>query len=50
LASKVALVEVNGDTQTALNKALTLIGEMNDLNTAKKPVVVKVGVFNHKGP
>lgn len=50
MASKVALVEVNGDTQTALNKALTLIGEMNDLNTAKKPVVVKVGVFNHKGP
>jgi uncharacterized protein (DUF362 family) len=50
MASKVALVELNGDAQAALNQALKLIGEIDDLNTAKKPVVIKVGVFNHKGP
>lgn len=50
MASKVALVEVNGDAQEALKKALTLFGRIDDLNTTKKPVVVKVGVFNHKGP
>ncbi len=50
MVSKVALVEVNKDAQVALNEALRLIGKIDDLNTAERSVVVKVGIFNHKGP
>lgn len=49
MVSKVAIVECNGDAQESLNQALQLIGRIDDLNTAKRSVVVKVGVFNHKG-
>jgi uncharacterized protein (DUF362 family) len=48
LTSKVALIEIDGDAQKALNQAIKLIGKIDDLNTAERPVVIKVGVFNHK--
>ena len=45
---KVALVKVDGSVSEAFKKALKLIGEIEDLNTKKRPVVVKVGVFDPK--
>ncbi len=48
MVSKVAIVEFNGDAQSSLKQALKLIGNIDDLNTKKRPVVIKVGVFNHK--
>jgi uncharacterized protein (DUF362 family) len=48
MVSKVAIVEFNGDVQNSLKQALKLIGNIDDLNTKKRPVVIKVGVFNHK--
>jgi len=48
VVSKVAIVEFNGDVQSSLKQALKLIGNIDDLNTKKRPVVIKVGVFNHK--
>jgi len=48
VVSKVAIVEFNGDVQKSLKQALKLIGNIDDLNTKKRPVVIKVGVFNHK--
>lgn len=48
MASKVAIVEFNGDVQESFKHALDLIGNINDLNTTESPVVIKVGVFNHK--
>lgn len=50
LASQVAVVELNGDVQESFNQALRLIEKIDDLNTIERSVVVKVGVFNHKGP
>lgn len=44
----VAVVDTRKDVQTAFEKALNLIGGINDLNTQKRPVTIKVGVFNHK--
>jgi len=46
--SKVAIVEFNGDVQRSLKQALKLIGNIDDLNTKERSVVIKVGVFNHK--
>jgi len=48
VVSKVAIVEFNGDLQRSLKQALKLIGNIDDLNTKKRTVVIKVGVFNHK--
>jgi uncharacterized protein (DUF362 family) len=48
VVSKVAIVEFNGDAQSSLEQALKLIGNIDDLNTKKRTVVIKVGVFNHK--
>lgn len=48
--SQVAVVELNGDVQESFNQALKLIGKIDGLNSTERPVVVKVGVFNHKGP
>jgi uncharacterized protein (DUF362 family) len=46
--AKVAIVELDGDVQESFNQALKLVGKIDDLNTAERSVVVKVGVFNHK--
>jgi uncharacterized protein (DUF362 family) len=48
MVSKVAIVEFNGDVQRSLKQALKLIGNIDDLNTKERSVVIKVGVFNHK--
>ena len=48
MVSKVAIVEFNGDAQSSLKQALKLIGNIDDLNTKERSVVIKVGVFNHK--
>ena len=48
MVSKVAVVEFNADAQESFKRALDLIGSINDLNTAERPVVIKVGVFDHK--
>jgi len=48
VVSKVAVVELNQDVQEAFNQALKLIGNIDDLNTKKRSVVVKLGVFDHR--
>jgi uncharacterized protein (DUF362 family) len=48
LTSRVAIVELEENSQKSLKRALELIGGIEDLNTAKNNVVVKVGVFSHK--
>jgi Uncharacterized conserved protein len=49
LTSKVAIVRFDENAEAgSLKEALRLIGGINDLNTSKRAVVVKVGVFSHK--
>jgi uncharacterized protein (DUF362 family) len=48
--SKVAIVDVKENAQEALSQAFKLIGTIEDLNNAKRTVVIKVGVFDHKAP
>ena len=48
MTSKVALVKFDEDLGEQLAQALNLIGGIDDLNTAERSVVVKVGVFSHK--
>jgi uncharacterized protein (DUF362 family) len=49
MTSKVAIIEFDGITiRESLKQAIDLIGGITDLNTAKKPVIIKVGVFSHK--
>jgi len=47
VGSKVAIVEFRSDVCESFKKAVELIGKMSDLNTSKRSVVVKVGVFDH---
>ena len=46
MGSKVAIVEFERDVCKSLKKALELIGNVTDLNTSKRSVVIKVGVFD----
>jgi len=46
VGSKVAIVEFERDVCKSLKKALELIGNVTDLNTSKRSVVIKVGVFD----
>jgi uncharacterized protein (DUF362 family) len=48
VTSKVAVVELNGNVQRSFSQAFKLIGNIGDLNSTKKPVVIKLGVFDHK--
>jgi uncharacterized protein (DUF362 family) len=48
--SRVALIELDDDAQAAVSQALDLVGRFDNARIRKTPVVVKVGVFNHKGP
>jgi uncharacterized protein (DUF362 family) len=48
VTSKVAIVKFDVDVQESFERALKLIGNIDDLNTNKRTVVIKVGVFNHK--
>jgi len=47
VGSKVAIVEFEGDVSESFEDALELIGKISDLNTSKRSVVIKVGVFDH---
>jgi len=48
VVSKVAIVELNGDAKESFQRALKLIGKIDDLNTKGRSVVVKLGVFDHR--
>ena len=48
MTSKVAIIEFDKDIVESLNQVLDLIGGIDDLNTAERSMVVKVGVFSHK--
>ena len=48
MTSKVAIVKFDGDVQKSFSRALRLVGNIDDLNTQGRPVVIKVGVFDHK--
>lgn len=49
MVSKVAVVGLERGATQAFKEALKLIGEIDDLNTPKRSVVVKVGIFDPKG-
>jgi uncharacterized protein (DUF362 family) len=44
--SKVAIVHVEKDAPSALKQAFKLVGEIDDLNTKERSVVIKVGLFD----
>jgi len=48
VVSKVAVVEFKEDVEASFKRALKLIGKIDDLNTMERPVVVKLGVYDHK--
>jgi uncharacterized protein (DUF362 family) len=48
MTSKVAIVELNGDVQETLERAFKLIEGIDDLNTTKRSVVIKPGIFDHR--
>lgn len=48
MKSKVAIVKLNEDVQRSLRRALKLIGEIDDLNTTGRSVVIKPGIFDHR--
>jgi len=48
LTSKVAIARFDGNEAESFKQALDLIGGIDDLNTLKRVVVVKVGVFSHR--
>jgi len=48
LTSKVAVIKFDGDPVGSLRHVLEEMGGIDDLNTAERSVVVKVGVFNHE--
>jgi len=48
MVAKVAIVEFESNVRESLTQALRLIGSINDLNKADRPVVIKVGIFDHR--
>jgi len=46
MVSKVAVVDLGQDAVGSFKHALELIGKIDDLNTAERPVTIKVGVFD----
>jgi uncharacterized protein (DUF362 family) len=49
MVTKVAVVDSSENVQRAFKKALHFIGDIDNLNTRERPLVIKVGIFNHKG-
>lgn len=47
MTAKVAVVRFNGTTDS-FKEALKQIGTISDLDSAEKPVVIKVGIFDHQ--
>lgn len=48
MTSKVAIINLDGNVAESFNQALRQIGGIDDLNTADRSMVIKVGVFSHK--
>jgi len=48
MTSRVALVKIHKDAKQAFKQALSLIGNIDDLNTKERTIVIKVGVFDPK--
>lgn len=48
MTAKVAIVRFDDNEAESLRRALRLTGGIDDLNTSKRTVVVKVGVFSHR--
>jgi uncharacterized protein (DUF362 family) len=48
VGSKVAIMRFAAKDELSINRALEMIGGINDLNTPKKRVTIKVGVFTTK--
>lgn len=48
MKSKVAVIRSNGDVIGSLERGLSLIGGIDDLNTEERTVIVKPGVFDHR--
>lgn len=48
MVSKVAIVRLKPNAAQAFKEALNLVGKIDDLNTSKRSVVIKVGVFDPK--
>lgn len=46
MGTKVALIRFRESIYEAFERALQLIGGINDLNTAERPAIIKVGVFD----
>jgi len=46
MVPKVAIVEFEEDAQATLERALTLVGRIDNLNSKKRPVTIKVGVYD----
>jgi uncharacterized protein (DUF362 family) len=46
---KVAIVKIEGNAESSLKRALDLIGGIGDLDLKNRDVVIKLGVFDHKG-
>lgn len=50
MGSKVAIMRFTGKDDLSIDRILEMTGGIHDLNTTKRPVVVKVGVFTTKRP
>jgi uncharacterized protein (DUF362 family) len=50
VVSKVAIMRFTGKDDISIDRILEMVGGINDLNTAKRRVTIKVGVFTTKRP
>ena len=50
LTSKVAVVTFDEDEEKAYGEAIRLIGGLDQLDVTDRPVVIKVGVYEHRAP
>ena len=48
MVSKVAVVKFEESLQASLDQAFKLIGDIGDLNTPERSVVIKPGIFDHR--
>lgn len=48
MTSKVAIVRLDENSTRSLRRALELVEGIGDLNSGRRSVVVKVGIFSHK--
>jgi hypothetical protein len=48
MVAKVAVVDLEQGAAQAFNQALKLVGKIDDLNTPRRSVTLKVGIFDPK--